>query len=154
MGTHPVALIAWALAMTWYGWAVWLSPAAELPAGARPAPRAWLIYLASVAAMIAGIQVGRLLLDRADRLELLPAVIVICVGLHLVPFATAFGAHVFRLLGWAMAAIGSVGLMLGWFSGGVAVAAAAVVTGLVMLTVMGWGTRSSAESSVASYSDR
>ncbi|MFX0539962.1 hypothetical protein ACQBAT_14870 [Ornithinimicrobium sp. Y1847] len=131
-----VALASWGLVLALYVYRVWLSPAEALPRVRPPRPRAGLIYVASVAAMILGIQVGRSFLPEADRDALMPAVIVICVGLHLVPFAQAFRAPVFALLGWAMTAIGVMGLTAGLATWTGWACVAAVVTGIVMLAVM------------------
>lgn len=58
------------------------------------------------------------------------------VGLHFLPFAAAFRAPVFRVLGAAVASVGVVGLVLGLLVGPSAAAEAAVVAGLVMLVLM------------------
>ena len=134
-----VALVAWVLALGAYVWRVLLSPADSLPAGEQPHPRGWLIYLASVAGMILAIQVGRLLLAGADREGLGPALIAAAVGLHFLPFATAFRAPLFRTLGLLVGGLGLVGLAVGWFAGDTVAAAAAVLSGLVMLVTMTLG---------------
>ena len=113
-GPWPViAVLAWAVALVTLVWAALVRPR-SLPVLAPPGPRAGLVYVASVIAML----------------------VVIAVGLHFVPFAAAFRAPVFTVLGWCLVAIGVVGLLLGLAAGAVAVAGAAVVTGLVMLVLM------------------
>ncbi|NLJ53494.1 MAG: hypothetical protein GX344_05090 [Intrasporangiaceae bacterium] len=107
----------------------------------QPAPRALLVYAASVVGMIALIRLGRWFLGEQGRPELASAVIVISVGLHLLPFAAAFRAPVFRTLGWVMTALGVLGLMIGWLTTGTAAAAVAVITGVVMLVVITLGAR-------------
>lgn len=138
-----LALVAWALALAAYGYAVWLRPVHALPPPGTPSPRAGLVYLAAVVAMVAAIALGRLLLDRAGQPELVPALVAACVGLHFLPFARAFAAPVFGQLGWLLALIGLGGLLIGWLlrpgaAAGVA-ALAAVLAGLVMLAAMAVG---------------
>jgi len=55
------------------------------------------------------------------------------VGLHFVPFARAFRAPVFGVIGWTMAAVGAAGLVAGFVGVGSAGAGAAVVAGLAMI---------------------
>lgn len=129
------ALLAWTAALLVCAWVVLLRPRRLRDVG-PPRPGAGVVYTASVAGMLAAFAVGRRVLDAVDRPELMPAVVVVAVGLHFVPFARAFGAPVFGTLGWALAAIGVVGLLLGVVAGAVPVAAAAVVTGVVMLLLM------------------
>ncbi|WP_084696605.1 hypothetical protein [Phycicoccus jejuensis] len=135
-GSWPtVAVLAWAAAVFVCAWAVLLRPRRLRDVG-PPRPGAGLVYSASVLGMLAGFAIGRFVLDAAGRPELMPAVVVVAVGLHFVPFARAFGAPVFGTLGWSLAAIGVVGVLLGLVAGTVPVAAAAVVTGVVMLLLM------------------
>lgn len=137
-GAWPtVALAAWAVALLVCAWAVLLRPR-RLADVAPPAPRAGLVYLASVLGMLVMFAVGRRVLDAVDRPELMPAVVVIGVGLHFVPFARTFAAPVFGTLGWTLAAIGVAGLLLGLVVGAVWVAVAAVLAGLSMLLLMAW----------------
>lgn len=130
-----VAVLAWAVALLVCAYAV-LVRRRRLRDIGPPAPRAGLTYTLSVLGMLAGFALGRWVLDLAERPELMPAVVVLCVGLHFVPFAAAFEAPVFGTLGWSLAAIGVLGLALGVVAGAVPVAAAAVVTGIVMLLLM------------------
>lgn len=130
-----VAVAAWAAALLVCIWAVLIRPR-RLADVAPPAPRAGLVYLASVLGMLVTFAVGRRVLDAVDRPELMPAVVVIGVGLHFVPFARSFAAPVFGALGWTLAAVGVAGLLLGLVAGAVPVAAAAVLAGLAMLLLM------------------
>jgi len=135
-GPWPViAVLAWAVALVTLVWAALVRPR-SLPVLAPPGPRAGLVYVASVIAMLVVIAAGGAVVRAAGRPELQPVVVVIAVGLHFVPFAAAFRAPVFTVLGWCLVAIGVVGLLLGLAAGAVAVAGAAVVTGLVMLVLM------------------
>lgn len=135
-----VALVTYVAALAFYVWAVWLRPASALPAGETPHPRAGLVYLASVAGMLLVFFLGRLALVQADREALMPALVALGVGVHFVPCAAPFRAPVFRTLGWLLAGIGLVGLVVGWLGTGAAAASAAAVTaGVSMLVVMGHG---------------
>lgn len=98
--------------------------------------RAWLIYLASVAGMLALIAVGRWGVTALGHAPAAPAVIVFAVGVHLLPFAAAFGERHFRDLGATLAVIGVLGLALAILAGSPFGAGAAVVAGLVMLGLM------------------
>ena len=130
-----VAVLAWALALTVYLWQVF---------GARRdfgpitpvAPRSRLVYLASVLGMLLLIRLGTAIVDAADRPGLRPAVIVVAVGLHFLPFAAAFHTPMFTRLGTLMALIGAIGVGLGWLLDPRWAAAAAVLTGVVMLVVI------------------
>lgn len=130
-----VALLAWTVAFVIYAWLVFVR---ERTFGAsRPvSPRAGLVYLGSVVGMLVLIRIGTALLDGAGRGGLRPAVIVVAVGLHFLPFAAAFHTPMFTVLGSIMAAVGAVGLTLGLAWDERAAAAAAVVTGVVMLVVI------------------
>ena len=130
-----VAVLLWAAALAVCVYAVLLRPR-RLRDIEPPHPRAGLIYSLSVVGMLVGFAAGRVVLDAAGRPELMPAIVVIAVGLHFVPFASAFKAPVFGTLGRSVAAIGIIGLALGVAGGAVPVAAAAVVTGVVMLLLM------------------
>lgn len=129
------AVVLWAAALAVFAWAVFLAPR-SFPTP-RPLPRsAGWVYLASVVAMVATIQLGRLWSEAADQGDVTPAVIVLAVGLHFLPFARAFRTPMFTRLGLVMTALGITGLVLGLVWTTTAAAVVAVVTGLVMLLVM------------------
>ena len=130
-----LAVVAWVAALAVCAWAVLVRPRRlrDLP---PPGPRAGAVYTVSVVGMVAAFALGRLALDALGRPELMPAVVVLAVGLHFVPFARAFDAPVFGVLGWTVAGLGAVGLAAGWVVGVEAAATAAVLTGLVMLVLM------------------
>lgn len=130
-----VAALTWASAFFAYAWFVFVNPRVFIetsPVG----PRAGITYLGSVIGMLVLIRVGTALLDDAGRDGLRPAVIILAVGLHFVPFAAAFHTPMFKVLGSVMAVLGAAGLGLGWVRDDRAAAAAAVVTGVVMLVVI------------------
>ena len=95
-----------------------------------------LTYLASVLGMLVLIRLGTAYLESVDRPALQPALIVVAVGLHFLPFAAAFHTPMFTRLGTLMALIGSTGLLLGWLADPRWAPAAAVFTGIVMLVVI------------------
>lgn len=103
---------------------------------AQPHRFALLIYLASVALMLALIAVGRLALDASSHADAAPSLIAIVVGLHFLPFALAFRTPFLRLLGLATAAIGIVGVALAILLGQPWGPAGAVVAGLAMLLLL------------------
>ncbi|AZI57882.1 hypothetical protein EH165_06705 [Nakamurella antarctica] len=130
-----IAILAWAAAALAYVacvFAVSRTFAAIEMVGAA----AGFVYLASVAGMLVVIRLGTLALDHAGKSDLRPALIVLAVGLHFIPFAAAFHTPMFTLLGGVMGVLGSVGLALGWVWGEPAAAATAVTSGVVMLVVI------------------
>lgn len=130
-----VAAVLWAGALAVFVWAV-LVAERRFPALKPLARSAGWVYLLSVAGMLALIQVGRLLLDSVGEVEAAPALIVLAVGLHFLPFARAFDTPMFTRLGLVMTVLGVVGLVLGIAWTATAAAGVAVLTGLVMLLVI------------------
>lgn len=135
-GSWPtVASVVWLLALAAFAWASLLRPRV-LPDLAPPAPRAGAVYGVAVVGMVALVAGGGAVLRATGQADLRPALVALAVGLHLLPFAVAFRAPVFRVLGGVVTAVGAVGLVLGLVVGATAARAAAVVAGLVMLAVM------------------
>ncbi len=95
------------------------------------------VVVGSVVGMLLAISLGRLALVGLGHEDLQPALVVLAVGLHFVPFARAFRAPLFGTLGWVVATLGALGLVGGAVVGAVAPRAAAVVAGLVMLGLVG-----------------
>lgn len=147
-----VALLAWAMTMLAYAFFVFAWPRVFVemdPVG----PRAGAVYIGSVVAMLVLIRLGNVLLPDDQVDELRPALVVVAVGLHFLPFATAFHTPMFKLLGTLMALLEVAGLALGWWWDGRAAAASAAAAGLVMLVVIagdaGWPRRTEHDASVA-----
>lgn len=135
---HPwptVAMILWAGAFAGYVCFVFLVPRV-FEAPRPPAPHAGLIYLSSVVGMLALIRIGTILADDAGRSSLRSAIIVVAVGLHFLPFASAFHTPMFKTLGSAMVTLGAAGFALGWAQNDSSAAAAAVISGIMMLAVI------------------
>lgn len=130
-----VALLAWMVALLAYVFCVFIRQR-TLPEIDDVGRRAGVVYLASVVGMLVLIRVGSALLPDSRVAELRPALTVIAVGLHFLPFAKAFHTPMFTVLGSLMTVLGASGLGLGWWWDEGAAAASAVVTGVVMLVVI------------------
>jgi hypothetical protein len=135
---HPwptVAVIVWVVALIAYTWFVYLAPRAfDEPGSANP--HAGIIYLCSVVSMLVLIRGGTMLLDHAGTPALRPALIVMAVGLHFLPFAAAFHTSMFKVLGSVIVVLGTAGLALGWLWDARIAATSAVVCGVVMLVLI------------------
>ncbi|MEP1122335.1 MAG: hypothetical protein ABJH68_00410 [Ilumatobacter sp.] len=130
-----VALCAWVVALLAYVFLVFGRPRA-LGEMDEVGPRSGLVYLGSVVGMLVTIRLGYVLLPDSRVEDLRPAVIVIAVGLHFLPFSAAFHTPMFMRLGVMMTALGAAGLGLGWTWDERAAAASAVVTGVLMLVAI------------------
>lgn len=130
-----VAVVAWALALGAYIVFIFAVPR-TFGETKMVGPKGGLVYLGSVAGMLLLIRLGSVVLDNAGKTELRPALIVVAVGLHFLPFAVVFHTSMFTLLGLLMAVLGAVGLGLGWVWDDRAAAALAVISGIVMLIVI------------------
>lgn len=92
------------------------------------------VYVACVVAEFALIAAGSAVLEASGAPGLRPALIVLVVGLHFLPFAWAFKERMFYLLGGLLVAIGAGGLLLGTeASASTAGVSAGVVMSLVLL---------------------
>ncbi|MGC5167337.1 hypothetical protein [Luteimicrobium sp. DT211] len=130
-----LALLACVAALAFYLWRVWWRRR-TFP---RPAPIgrwAGLVYLASVAGMLVLIRLRRLALGDAHE-HVLPALIVLAVGLHFLPFARAYRTPLFARLGLVLVALGVVALLLGLAWTATATSAVVVLAGLAMLVLIG-----------------
>ena len=94
------------------------------------------MYVGSVLGRVGLIALGGMVLRAVGMPQAQVALVVAAVGLHFLPFAWAFSAPVFRVLGWAMTGIGLVGVGAAVVTGQEGAAAAAVLAGLVMFLVM------------------
>lgn len=130
-----VVLVAWAIAFAAYLWSAFF---AVRPFPPLPAPRrgAGLVYVAGVLGMLGLMAAGSELLRSQGPVELQVSVVVLVVGLHFLPFAWAFHARVFALLGSLLAGLGVTGLILGWACSPLATDVVAVLAGLGMLAVL------------------
>jgi len=113
-----------------YVWPLALGPMAQ------PSRLALVTYLACVAGELALINLGSRALTAAGDGELRPALIAAVVGLHFIPFAWAFKERMFFWLGGLVCVTGATGLLVGALGVAHAAEAAAVLAGLVMLTVI------------------
>jgi hypothetical protein len=99
------------------------------------APRNSTARMASVVGMLVTIAGGSAILRGLGHGDVVVALVAMAVGLHFFPFASAFCAPVFPILGSVLAGIGLGGVVIGWFAPIVAVVAA-VAAGLSMLAIM------------------
>ncbi|WP_072314829.1 hypothetical protein [Agrococcus sp. Marseille-P2731] len=123
---------------------VWRLFVAPRPLGAPATPHrfAWLLYLCSVAAMLAAIAGGRALLAAIGAEHAAPAWIAVCVGAHFVPFAIAFRERMLTRLGVSVAVVGAVGVALAIALGAPWGDLGAILAGIVQLTVIAaWSLR-------------
>ncbi len=118
-------------AVVWF--AVARPRAGVAPAG-PPSRRAIRVYGTSVTAMALAIPVGAGLINNVlHRPELTVPWVVLAVGLHFLPFASAFDAPVFARLAWTMAAVAVAGAALSLAVGATGAAWTGVLAGFVLL---------------------
>lgn len=116
--------------------AVWYSVerTRSWPRGPAPLPRSMRVYWACVAAEVVAIPVGALVLREVVRRPVLtPVWVVFVVGVHFLPFASAFGVPLFGALGVSMMVVAVVGAVAAWNVGAVGAAAAGVAAGALLL---------------------
>lgn len=103
-------------------------------AATRPPRSAMRTYWICVAAEIVAIGVGSLVLARlVHRPELSPLWVVFVVGVHFLPFASAFRVPLFRVLALTLMVVAVTGGVAALGAGTVAVGWAAVAAGFVLL---------------------
>jgi hypothetical protein len=106
-------------------------PAVPVPA---PSGQAWRVYWSMVTLEAVLLIVGTRLLVAQDHTELTVPWVAVVVGVHFLPFASAFGAALFRWLGWALISLGTIGAVLGVTAGtGAGELVAGVLSGVVLL---------------------
>lgn len=143
-----ITLIAWIALLAAAAWAVFLAPRRLRDVGA-PSRFAGPIYGASVLGMVVLIIASPHLVRALGIEAAQPAVVVMAVGLHFIPFAVAFGARVFAWLGWALTAIGLAGVLAAAGVGHPAGAVSAVLAGAAMLAFLAVDARRGAPAPVA-----
>ncbi|MDO4263977.1 MAG: hypothetical protein Q4C67_07255 [Deinococcus sp.] len=124
-----------ALAFVWV--LVRLRQPGGLKAGRRPDARSWHAYVLSVGLMLLAFPLGARALSLSGHAEYILPWVVLVVGLHFFPFASAFGAPVFRgvaagLVAAALLGAGLTALGLPWGA-----AAGAVAAGFILLAYSG-----------------
>jgi hypothetical protein len=133
-GPWPTATLGlWLVAILAYACVVLVRPR-TFADSAGPRPRAGLVYVASVVGMFVVIAGGSAILRGLDHADIVVSLVAVAVGLHFLPFASAFRAPVFAVIGTVVAGCGVAGLVIGWFAPAAAVAAA-VAAGLAMLMI-------------------
>jgi hypothetical protein len=103
----------------------------------EPGHRALLVYGCCVAGELVAIAAGSRLLSDTGHDDLRPALIAGVVGVHFVPFAWTFGERMFFHLGFALLALGVGGVILEYAGVTHAARISAVLSGLVMLALVG-----------------
>jgi hypothetical protein len=78
----------------------------------HPPGRAWRVYWVAVGLEVLLLPLGSILLTRAGRPELGVTWVALVVGVHFLPFASAFEVPVFRTLGWGMVTLAVIGAVL------------------------------------------
>lgn len=133
-----VSAAAWVIGVGLFGAALFAHYLCPVSLGVlvRPRPAALAIYGACVVAELALINIGARVLVSADLEGLLPALTAAIVGLHFIPFAWAFGERMFYWLGGSVAALGVIGLTLGFVGVANAPEATAVLAGLTMHVII------------------
>ncbi|MDO9455724.1 hypothetical protein [Nocardioides sp.] len=114
-----------------------LSLTRPAPADAEPSRAALRTYLLSVGAMVVAVPAGSAVLRAVDQQDLVLPWVVAVVGLHFVPFAAAFTAPVFRVLGLALVAIAVAGVVAGLAGWSDAAAATGLAAGFALLVAAG-----------------
>lgn len=105
----------------------------------------WFAYLASVAFMLVGINLGSQWAASTGHDALRPAIIATFVGLHFLPFAWAFKVPMIALLGVVVAVIGGLGVLLGLTVDPSAAAWMTILAGFAQIAVIAqWVWRPSA----------
>lgn len=140
-GALPAALLLRLLAAVLFAATVLLALRVRDP-GPPPSREALRVYGFCVLAEVLAIPVGAAVLRALDRSELVLVWVVLVLGVHFVPFARAFAAPVFALLGWALVAVAVVGGVVTLATGDADVApATATVAGFVLLAFSLYGVR-------------
>lgn len=128
-------MAAWLLLLAATAWAVLLRRRV-LPDLRPPEPSAGLVYFVSVAAMVFLIILAPGIVRTLDIAPAQPALVVLTVGLHFIPFATAFHAPVFGRLGIALSLVGLAGIIAAIVWGPPWGSLCAVTAGVVMFVVL------------------
>jgi hypothetical protein len=81
----------------------------EHPDQPSPTAPAWRVYWSMVAFEVVLLTVGVHVLTRLGRPELTVPWVALIVGVHFLPFARAFGAAVFRVLGLVLIVLAALG---------------------------------------------
>ncbi len=137
LGT-PISITAWVMGLGLVVLALFTHYVRPVALGpfTPPRPAALAGYGACVIAELALMNIGSRALLAVDHGDLRPALIAAVVGLHFIPFAWAFGEPMFYWLGVLVAALGAIGLLVGFAGVGHASDAAAVTAGLTMQVII------------------
>lgn len=110
------------------------------PAGPRPSSRALRVYWGCVAFEVVAIPLGAQVLIRVfHQPELVLVWVVFVVGVHFLPFARAFGAPLFAVLGVVLIAVATIGGLVTATASPLGSPWTGVVAGFVLLAFAGLG---------------
>lgn len=141
-GELPVSMLWRVLGVFGFVTAVGLMLAKAPAAPPVPAPRALRTYWLCVLGEVLAIPAGAAVLRALGHVDLVPAWVVLVVGVHFLPFATAFKVPMFRTLGLVLVGIAVLG-MGGTLAGvELGVRIAAVAAGFVLFAAVVAGSRS------------
>ena len=132
----------WPLGVRTAGVALALAVAARALVGAtapapRPEPEAMRTYWRWVGIEGLAIVAGTFLLARLGLGQFGVLWVITVVGVHFLPFATAFRRPAYATLGWILVAVALVGVLLAVLVGGSGSALVGVGAGLVLLVFAG-----------------
>ncbi|MDN5893840.1 MAG: hypothetical protein L0H93_07400 [Nocardioides sp.] len=111
------------------------------PAPPEPSPGAIRVYWACVAGEIAALPLGAAGFRALDQTDLVPAWVVLVVGVHFVPFASAFRLPMFRWLGITMILVALSGMAVTLAGVDEGARAAAAAAGVVLFGAVYAGSR-------------
>lgn len=131
------SIVLWVVLAAAVAWAVWFKGSQGRGSGSAR-PNAMRVYGISCLLMVVGFFVVSRILASIDAAHAMPAAVAMIVGLHFLPFSSAFQVPFFAYLGWALTAIGLAGLVLAIAVGAPWGAGAAVTAGIVMIGLQAW----------------
>jgi hypothetical protein len=133
----PVSLVIRGVGVAAFVFVLWFAVLRRRPDRAPlepPSPRAMRIYWISVAAEAAAIPIGATVIAAALGLpQLTVCWVILVVGVHFLPFATAFELPIFTHMGWTLVALAVVGGALTLAVSDLAAPATAILAGVVLL---------------------
>lgn len=105
---------------------------------AQQPPRrgAGIVYFAGLVGMFAIMSVGSRVAAATGHAAVQPAIVVLGVGVHFIPFAWAFRARVFGVIGVTMASLALLGIVAGVAGPASAPRWAAIAAGVAMILIM------------------
>lgn len=131
------SIVAWAVLLIVTVWLTWVK-GSEGGGSGQARPEAMKIYGISCGLMVVGFIAASFILSQFNAIHAMPAAVALIVGLHFLPFSSAFQVPFFKLLGLAMAVVGATGVVFALVLGAPWGAGGAVTAGIVMLALQVW----------------